>query len=88
MGFVVNNSFGKFQAEADIPLPSFSAESLMSLPSKQFGAATVDADNVTNYEDDHWSKFTIDSSANTTNSDGLIRTRSDKGFHFTNDDDS
>ncbi len=88
MGFVVNNSFGKFQAEADIPLPSFSAESLMSLPSKQFGAATVDADNVTNYEDAHWSKFTIDTSANTVNSDGLIYTRSDKGFHFTNDADS
>ena len=88
MGFVVNNSFGKFQAEADIPLPSFSAESLMSLPSKQFGAATVDADNVTNYEDDHWSKFTIDTSSYTDNEAGGIITRSDKGFQFTNDADS
>tara|TARA_B100000902_G_scaffold395394_1_gene453874 strand:- start:737 stop:1486 length:750 start_codon:yes stop_codon:yes gene_type:complete len=88
MGFTVNNSFGKFQAETHLPLPTFSAESLMSLSSKQFGAATVDSDNVSNYEDDHWSKFTIDPSDQTTNDSGLIKTRSDKGFQFTNDVDS
>lgn len=88
MGFIVNNSFGKFSAETDTSLPNFSAESLMSLPSKQFGAATLDGDNVTNYEEDHWSKFTLDKSTNTVNQDGLIYTRSDKGFQFTNDEDS
>ena len=88
MGFTVNNSFGKFSAETHMPLPSFSAESLMSLPTKQFGAATLDGDNVTNYEEGHWSKFDVDKSANTINQDGLIYTRSDKGFQFTNDDDS
>ncbi|MBP98792.1 hypothetical protein CMK18_22820 [Candidatus Poribacteria bacterium] len=88
MGFVDYNSFGKFQAETDLPLPSFSAESLMSLPSKQFGAATVDADSVSNYEEDHWSSFVIDKSGYTDNESGGIVTRSDKGFQFTNKADS
>ena len=72
MGFIVNNSFGKFSAETDTSLPNFSAESLMSLPSKQFGAATLDGDNVTNYEEDHWSKFTLDKSNNTVNQDAFL----------------
>lgn len=52
MGFTVNNSFGKFQSETHLPLPTFSAESLMSLSSKQFGAATVGSDNLSNFEAD------------------------------------
>ncbi len=88
MGFTVNNSFGKFQAETHLPLPTFSAESLMSLSSKQFGAATIDSANVTNYDSTHWSNFTVDSSGQTANADGLIKTRSDKGFQFVNKADS
>ena len=87
MGFTVNNSFGKFSAETHMPLPSFSAESLMSLPTKQFGAATLDGDSLTNYEDSHWSKFTL-APTSTSNVDGMIKTRSDKGFEFKNDADS
>tara|TARA_B100000683_G_scaffold81514_2_gene80429 strand:- start:8741 stop:9412 length:672 start_codon:yes stop_codon:yes gene_type:complete len=93
MGFVVNNSFGKFQAEADIPLPTFSAESLMSLPSKQFGAATIDSANITNYDDANFSRFSVGdggtgAGAHTTNVDGAVRTAYDKGFHFTLDNDA
>ena len=93
MGFVVNNSFGKFQAEADIPLPSFSAESLMSLPSKQFGAATIDSANITNYDDANFSRFSVGdggtgAGAHTTNVNGGIKTGPDKGFHFTIDSDA
>jgi len=55
---------------------------------KQFGAATIDGDNVTNYEDTHWSNFTVDTSSATLNEDGKIKTRSDKGFKFTNKADS
>ena len=90
MGFTVNNSFGKFSAETHMPLPSFSAESLMSLPSKQFGAATIDAANITNYDDAVFSRFNVGdggtgAGAHTVNKNGGIVTRADKGFHFTLD---
>jgi len=90
MGFTVNNSFGKFSAETHMPLPSFSAESLMSLPTKQFGAATIDAANITNYDDAVFSRFNIGedgkgSGAGTVNKNGGIVTAYDKGFHFTLD---
>jgi len=51
---------------------------------KQFGAATIDSDNVTNYIDTHWSNFIVDTTTVTLNQDGMISTRSDKGFKFTN----
>ena len=88
MGFTVNNSFGKFSAETNTPLPIFSAESLLSLPTQQFGAATIDGNSVTNYDATHWSNFTVDTSGQTDNADGLIKTRSDKGFQFVNKADS
>ena len=88
MGFTVNNSFGKFSAETNTPLPIFSAESLLSLPTQQFGAATIDGNSVSNYDATHWSRFTVDTSGFTNNSDGLIKTRSDKGFQFVNKADS
>ena len=50
MGFVDNNSFGKFNAVVNSSLPAFSAESLYSIPTKQFGAATLDAVSVTNFD--------------------------------------
>jgi len=90
MGFVDYNSFGKFQAETDLPLPSFSAESLMSLPSKQFGAATIDGANITNYDDANFSRFSVGdggtgAGSHTTNVSGGVKTGYDKGFHFTLD---
>ena len=90
MGFTVNNSFGKFQAETHLPLPTFSAESLMSLSSKQFGAATIDAANITNYDDAVFSRFNVGDGgtgggAGTVNKNGGIVTAYDKGFHFTLD---
>lgn len=88
MGFVDYNTLGKFQAEVDTPLPAFAAENLYSLPTKQFGAATIHSDTISNYDPTHWSRFTVDTSTNTDNDAGGIVTRSDKGFHFTNDADS
>lgn len=88
MGFVDYNTLGNFNAEVNSSLPAFAAENLYSLPTKQFGAATIDADNVSNYDPTHWSRFTVDTSTNTDNDAGGIVTRSDKGFHFTNDADS
>lgn len=90
MGFTVNNSFGKFQAETHLPLPTFSAESLMPLSSKQFGAATIDAANITNYDDAVFSRFNVGDGgtgggAGTVNKNGGIVTAYDKGFHFTLD---
>ena len=90
MGFTVNNSFGKFQAETHLPLPTFSAESLMSLSSKQFGAATIDAANITNYDDAVFSRFNVGeggtgAGAHTVNKNGGIVTAYNKGFHFTLD---
>ena len=87
MGFVEHNSFGKFEAEVNLPMPSFSAESLLSLPTKQFGAATIDSNSITNYDPDNFSRFHVGeggtgAGAHTTNVDGSIRTRHDKGFHL------
>ena len=69
-------------------MPSFSAESLLSLSGRQFAAATVDATHVTNYDPDSWSRFQLGEQLKIHNDDGLIRTRSDQGWHFTNDKDS
>ena len=88
MGFVEHNSFGKFEAEVNLPMPSFSAESLLSLSGRQFAAATVDATNVTNYDPDSWSRFKLGEQSKIHNDGGLIRTRSDQGWHFTNDADA
>ena len=88
MGFVEHNSFGKFEAEVNLPMPSFSAESLLSLSGRQFAAATVDATHVTNYDPDSWSRFQLGEQSKIHNDDGLIRTRSDQGWHFTNDADA
>jgi len=90
MGFVDYNSFGKFQSETNLPLPTFSAESLMSLPSKQFGAATIDSANITNYDGANFSRFSIGdggtgAGSHTTNVSGGVKTGYDKGFHFTLD---
>ena len=88
MGFVDNNSFGKFEAVVNRPLPAFSAESLYSLPTKQFGAATLDAVSVTNFDPINFSKFHVGDGGtgagnHTTNAPtGGIKTRGDKGFHF------
>ena len=90
MGFIDYNSFGKFSAEVDTPLPAFAAENLYSLPTQQFGAATLDGDNISNYDPTHWSRFQLGddgqgSGYHTTNLDGGVKTRHDKGFHFTLD---
>lgn len=90
MGFVDYNTLGKFQAEVDTPLPAFAAENLYSLPTKQFGAATIDADNISNYDPTHWSRFHVGddgsgSGWHTTNVGGGVKTGYDKGFHLTMD---
>ena len=87
MGFVDYNTLGKFNAEVNTPLPTFSAESLLSLPSKQFSAATIDSTNVTNYDGLNFSRFSVGddgagSGSHTTNKNGRIRTNATKGFHF------
>jgi len=88
MGFVEHNSFGKFEAEVNLPMPSFSAESLLSLSGRQFAAATVDAANVTNYDPDSWSRFQLGEQSKIFNDGGLIKTQADQGWHFTNDADA
>jgi len=88
MGFVDYNTLGNFNAEVNSSLPAFAAEDLYSLSSRQFAAATVDSANVTNYDPDTWSRFSLGSPTLIHNDGGLIRTRSDQGWHFTNAADS
>jgi len=62
----------------------------MSLPSKQFGAATIDGANITNYDDANFSRFSVGdggtgAGSHTTNVSGGVKTGYDKGFHFTLD---
>lgn len=89
MGFYEHNSLGKFNAEIKSDLPSFGAEHLTGRPGSagELDFKADEAADITNYDDAIFSRFTFDDAVDVAG-DGIITSRSDRGFHFTVDSDA
>jgi len=89
MGFYEYNSLGKFNAEIKSNLPSFGAEHLTGRPgsSGELDFKADEAADLDNYNKDIFSKFNFDDEVDVAG-DGIITSRSDRGFHFTIDSDA
>jgi hypothetical protein len=89
MGFYEHNSLGKFNAEIKSDLPSFGAEHLTGRPGSagELDFKADEAADITNYSPDNFSRFNFDDAVDV-EGDGIITSRSDRGFHFTVDSDA
>lgn len=89
MGFYEHNSLGKFNAEIKSDLPSFGAEHLTGRTgsSGELDFKADEAADITNYDDAIFSRFNFDDAVDV-EGDGIITSRSDRGFHFTVDSDA
>lgn len=89
MGFYEHNSLGKFNAEIKSDLPSFGAEHLTGRTgsSGELNFKADEAADITNYLPDNFSRFNFDDSVDVAG-DGIITSRSDRGFEFIIDTDA
>lgn len=89
MGFYEHNSLGKFNAEIKSDLPSFGADTLTGRPgsSGELDFKADEAADITNYDDAIFSKFKFDDAVDV-EGDGIITSRSDRGFQFAIDSDA